>query len=408
MSVRTEAPPPGRPLSGLERVWLAADRMAPPFVNQCVLTHLPALDAERLGQAVERAGFAHPGTRVRLAGRLRATRWVVDGPGPRFTVLEGTTWLARSEAGAPFLAAALSPLRGPVCEVLWLPSNTPETRHLIIRTHHAALDGRGTQLFIEDLLGLYDGKPPLGAEAGPTFDLEMVRATGAGGPHLQARLEPAADAIAPTGAAGPSTQHTWRRVTLPPPLGPVLPRVLRALVNAIEDLAVGASAEHEPLRIGLPVDLRRYVPELRSSANLTGVAPLELPRPAPELAALTAAIEAAARGPAAPGHVLAGDRLRGTPLWLMTLAGRLAAPSLRKRGRYPISASVSNLGRHAWQIAGTPLRAFWVPPPSPGLPLFLSLCGTRDALELCAGAPAGLADGGRLDALLTALIKHLA
>jgi hypothetical protein len=386
-----------RPVSGLERVWLAADRMAPPFVNQCVLTNLPAFDTARLEAAVARAAAVHPGVCVRLNGRLRSLRWVANGPPPRFTTPADPTWTARDERDAPWLRNPLDPQEGPVCEIVALQGATPDTRHIIVRTHHAALDGRGTQLFVEDLLAAYAGEPVRGAEAGPTYDLDLAR------PHApKPRPEPPTDAISPTGASGPGDTHQWRRVTLPKLPSPVLPRVLLALAQAAR--TTGATG---PLRIGLPVDLRRYTPDLRASANLTGVAPLTLPDPLPSLDTLRALVDAAAAGPDAAAHVLAADRLRGTPVWLMTLAGRLAAPSLRRKGRYPISVSVSNLGRHAYTLDGHPISAFWIPPPSPGLPLFMSTCGNATALELCAGSPEGIGGAGRLDALLAHMVQLL-
>lgn len=386
-----------RLVSGLERVWLAADRMAPPFVNQCVLTDLPAFDVARLEAAVARAAAVHPGVCVRLSGRLRSLRWETNGPPPRFTTPAGPTWVARNEADAPWLRTPLDPRNGPVCEVVALHGATPDTRHIVVRTHHAALDGRGTQLFVEDVLAAYAGEPVRAAEAGPTYDLDLAR-----GQAPKPRAEPPTDAASPTGASAPGDTHLWRRVTLPKLPSPVLPRVLLALAHAAR--VQGATG---PLRIGLPVDLRRYAPDLRASANLTGVAPLTLPDPLPSLDALRSLVDAAAAGPDAAAHVLAADTLRGTPVWLMVLAGRLAAPSMRRKGRYPISASVSNLGRHAYTLDGHPISAFWIPPPSPGLPLFMSTCGNATALELCAGSPAGVGGDGRLDALLASMVEAL-
>lgn len=394
-------PAPGRPVSGLERVWLAAEAIAPPFVNQCVLT-LPApltVTEAALRAAVARTAEVHPGVCVRPAGRLRGQRWAIDGPPPRVVRVEAPPWDARSERDAPFLQTPLTPGRGPVCEVVLVPrgggGGGAHTQYIVIRSHHAALDGMGTRLFIEDVLRCLDGETPLGAEAGPTFDLDLARSR-APGP----RREPPADAVAPTGPATRGLSGgTWRRVTLPALPSPVLPRVLRALE---------AVSTPGPLRVGLPVDLRRYAPDLRSSANLTGIAHFELPRAAPTLDALATQITGLAAGPEAAGHILAADALRRTPLWLMRFAGRLAGDALQRRGRYPVSMSVSNLGRMALRLGGVPLPVFWIPPVSPGLPLFVSLTGHAGGLEIAVGAPAALADAGRLDRLCADLAARLA
>jgi len=385
---------PGRPVSGLERIWLAAEAVAPPFVNQCVLT-LPGplnVTETELRASVARAADVHPGVRVSPVGRLRGQRWTLDGPPPRVVRVEAT-WDARSERDAPFLRTPLTPGRGPVCEVVLI--NGVTAQYLVIRSHHAALDGMGTRLFIEDVLRCLDGATPVGAEAGPTFDVDLARGRTPG-----PRPEPPADAVAPTGPATRGVSGgTWRRVTLPTPPSPVLPRVLCALE---------AVSGPGPLRIGLPVDLRRYAPTLRASANLTGIAHFDLPRPAPDLAALAGRIAALASGPEAPGHILAADALRHTPLWLMRFAGRVAGQTLQRRGRYPISLSVSNLGRMDLRVGGVALPVFWIPPVSPGLPLFVSLTGHAGGLEVAVGAPAALADAGRLDRLCGDLAARLA
>jgi hypothetical protein len=392
--VTARLPDPGRPVSGLERVWLAAEALAPPFVNQCVLTLPAPLSTEALRRAVEQAAGVHPGVCVRPLGRLSRQRWVVDGPPPRVVRVEAPEWDARSERGAPFLHAPLVPGRGPVCEVVHVVGGPAGGEHIVIRTHHAALDGTGTRLFVEDVLRCLDDVSPRGAEAGPVFDLDLARGR-APGP----RREPPADAVAPTGAATRGLSGgTWRRVTLPVLPSPVLPRVLAALE------AVSAPGR---LRIGLPVDLRRYAPGLRASANLTGIAHFEMARPAPAPDVLAAHVAEVAGGPDAPGHVLAADALRRTPLWVMRFAGRLAGASLQRRGLYPVSLSVSNLGRTELTLGGRALAVFWIPPVSPGLPLFVSLTGHAGGLELVSGAPAALADAGRLEAFTAALTAAL-
>ena len=76
-----------------------------------------------------------------------------------------------------------------------------------------------------------------------------------------------------------------------------------------------------------------------------------------------------------------------------------------------MSATISNLGRQDLARVSAPsfraTRAFWIPPGSPSMPLFLTLNGDRDGLDLVGTAPVGLASEGRLQALLEATREAL-
>ena len=95
----------------------------------------------------------------------------------------------------------------------------------------------------------------------------------------------------------------------------------------------------------------------------------------------------------------------------MVRAGRKAALQNLKAGRYPISATLSNLGWQDLRLlrgAGfTAQKAFWIPPGNPGLPLFLTLTGDDEGIEVCGAMPIGLADEGRLENLLSELRADL-
>ncbi len=102
-----------RRVSGLERIWLAAERIHAPFANCFVLER--GFEAERLRRAVGLVSAAHPGARVVRRGR----RWVVgDAPIP---VREGPV-----DPDAPLIAP---------CEVVAEPTRTA------IRSRHAVMDG---------------------------------------------------------------------------------------------------------------------------------------------------------------------------------------------------------------------------------------------------------------------------
>lgn len=403
----------GRRLSGLERVWLAADRIRPPFVNQLVIEGRGKIREESLKRALEQVAAAHPGMSLRLKGALGWSRWVPGAP-PELRVVDGRQWDGMGPKGAPFLEEALGVGRGPVCELLWVEGEPPR---LVLRTHHAVTDGRGASYFLEDLFRALREEPVEGAACGPLTDADLARnvplperlsrkARGGSAENQELPpVEPPADRPAPTGACHIfSTATTWARVRIPGRFPRLLPRVAMALGTAARQRT------ETPLRIGIAVDLRRYAGDLRSSANLTGVLHLELGASGPEaLDALEARIQDCL--PFAAGVPLQAERLKGVPLWLMALIGRRSALKNLRKGRFPVSATLSNLGRQdlrAWTSLGwTSRRAFWIPPGNPGLPLFLTLSGDDEGIDLCGTMPVGLADEGRLEALLAEIRADL-
>jgi len=369
-------PPAGRPLGGLERVWWAASRIHPPFAIQIVM-QTGTLPAQRWADALTTAAQAHPGMRGRLRGWLKRTRWTFDGPGPHLRREPGP-W--DGQGTAPFLERPLALRAGRGLELVLVGD------FAILRAHHALVDGRGLWAMAEDTLRALDGRPLAPADGGPC-DLEVVADLAA-----PAFVPPPADQPSPWGAPvrGASSGLIWARCRLP--AGPaVTPRLLAALAATLG-----------PVRVGVPVDLRRHRPALRSDAHLTGVIHLDLPAGCNAEAAGAALAAALARNEAV-AHARAADALRGVPLSLMAAAGRAAIRKSMKTGRFPVAVTLSNLGRCPLTLHGQPVPAFWVPPGNPGMPLFLAVVGDAEGLEVCALAPAALADGGRLTGLLDRL-----
>ncbi len=357
-----------RRVSGLERVWLAAERIAPPFAISVVVEPAIPVALGAFLDAVSAAAAVHPGSRlVRRGGR-----WLATGTVP-VREAAGDTW-------------PMEPMPAS-CEALHLGDR------LAFRARHATTDGLGMWGFVEDVCRALDGRPLTGAVAGPITDLDLARRA----PRHAPFRAPPEDAPAPTGAASAATGMSWtmRRTAV---TSPVLPRVVCALHEASRGFV------DRPLRIGVPVDLRRYA-EIRSDANLTGVLHLETRTPTPASVAAEIA-ERVARHEAA-AHAIAADATRVVPLWLMAWLGRRSIRRQRRTGGHGASATVSNIGRCPLEIGGAPARTFWVPPYNPGMPLLVVFAGDHDSVTLSATAPTAYADGGRLDALMDALIDSL-
>lgn len=391
----------GRQLSTVERIWLIADRLAPPFVNQLVLEGEPGARPDvDWPAALARASAAVPGLSVRLRGVLGWTRWV-PGSGPRLVRVDHSQWDGQSGGGAPFLARRLDPRTGPVAELVEVGGPTPR---LILRTHHAVTDGGGTLLFARALAAAARGEDPEGEAGEVLTDADLARSLGA-----QPEEPVPTDCPSPLGpatAAPLSVRWVRRRVA-----GPTHRLLARAVV------ALGAQVagpRRAAVRIDVPVDLRRHDSDLRSAANLTGLLRLDVGTDLAQTEptdAVSGRIRAGLAQQSEARFPLLSSTLRWLPLWLLERGARRAAETALEQGAFSTTGTVSNLGRldlESLAVPGfAPRRAFFIPPGSPGLPLFLTLTGDDDGVTLCASAPLALASNGRLEALMDRLAERL-
>jgi len=350
-----------RAVSGLERAWLVAGRLHPPFVIHLVVEAAEALDADRWCDAITRTGAAWPGLRVRLGGRLRSTRWIAEDRALPVEVAEGR-W--QGDGSHARLEEPLLP--GPGARALLWPADG----RAVFSAHHAITDGRGLLGFVDDVVRVLGGSAPRGAAGGPSTDADLARTVWHGpAPSISKATHRSPFDHPPEDRPG----LTWRRRRLP----------LRGAVVARSVHAALAASGHD-LAFGVPVDLRRHAPDLRSSANLTGVAHIS-PRHGQTIEDIRHELDAAIDGRAAAGHALQAHGLRGIPLWLMTAIARRG--TRRTDRRVPTSAAITSLGRHDLRLDGQPLRLLLVPPGSEGLPLFMSLSGDADGIEVAAVSP---------------------
>ena len=372
-----------RPVSGLERVWLAAEGIDPPFTIRVILRPARMPDAARWQAAWAALIAVRPGLRLRAVGRLRTTRWIADAAAP-VEVLDDD-WDGWTDH--PAVHVPLDPWAGPTTRLVVM------NQVAMLVVHHAIVDGRGGWRIASDLLAILDGAAPRAAALAP-LDADVVRTLA-----LPEHVDPKPDRRTPFGPATQSPGFVWARRRLAPQS------------QLLARLAVGlVGVRGEPLRVGVPVDLRRHLAEDEAGGagdgNLTGVAHIELD-PAMDAIGAQAAIQAAVDARQAEAHALAADALRGYPLWLMRWAGRHAAQRQRDTRLSPVSATLSNLGRLPLTLAGAPVEVCFMPPYNRGMPLLITLVGDSNAAQLVAVAPAALGDAGRLDEVLDQMCDGL-
>lgn len=376
----------GRPVSGLERVWLAADRVRKPFAIGWVVRGHGALDVEAWRAAVEAVARRWPLTTAALAGAGRHLRWVPTGRAPAVTVN------IDADAGA----RGLDPQTGAVAALTLVPGE--HGPQLVFWGHHALFDARALAAWAEQVAAACRGEA-VAPEGAPPALASLGRA-----PRAQ---EPPADQWPVLGQRGAErgTCWGWRRISGGSG-SPVVP-VLRALATL-------AAADHGALsiRVGVPVDLRPRAAQWPEPGpwNLTGVAQLEVGAVA-EAPTVAAAVRALADGPWPLAHARGAEGLKTVPLCVMGWVGRRSLAQRIRTGRSPTAAVVSNVGRclpEALNGAGFVADfGVWAPPRSPGLPLFVMLGGDAGGVSVSAAMPRALASEGRLDRLLDALASAI-
>ncbi len=368
--------------------------MTPPFAIEWIVEGEGTLDSTAWQVALDVVTDAHPFTAVRLRGTGKRLRFHVGGVRPGVRVVDGSGWDGQSSAGVPWGVGELDAKHGPVAEIVLLSGPVPR---VVYRALHAVFDGRGVAHWAREIGRALRGEP-LEGPADPVDDREAARAVEA--PPGQ---EPANDAAAPWMPNSADLRTSWVRRRVEQPGRQIMPRLMLALAQRVDGLT----------RISVPVDLRPRLRDAgfsdvdRYTGNLTGIVHLNLD-PAADLDTIAGQLRTVVLSPAAAGHALAAHQIRGVPIWLMAKAGTAAARSSLQAQKWPVTAAITNLGLQQPQtLSGAAFvakRILTVVPSTPGLPLFVSLTGDPDGVEMCASAPHALADMATLSALLEQLL----
>lgn len=376
----------------MERVWLTAGEICPPFAIALVVEVDGRWEIGALRRAVEAAAAVVPAARVVLRGVGCGLRWEDGGRAPEVREVDGEGWDGRSEVGAGFLEAPLPPASGPfeVC----LVRGSPE--RLVFRVHHAACDARGLLAWAEAVCAVARGERVV-VPTGERTDLELAGA---------ARPVPpvADDAVALTGAHTGGTGTVWRRVSLQGSWRGFTYRLVHGLAqHALAQRPVGL------VRVQVPVDLRP-ADGAREVGNFVGMVGVEV-------AAGVGWEEVRERLRGAIGRGEAAGQVRGVrwlvhvPRWLMRWAGEAGMKRSVRTGRYGASAVVSNVGEVALErlsvVGARAVTAFVVPPVAWGTPCFVIVVRCGERAEVVVGMGAGFAGGGRAERVVEAIVEAL-
>lgn len=397
-----------RPLSVSEYCYAAlgssADTLDVPREIVYVFEADSTLERADWQRALDAAVQVHPGVRLRITGQRLGARWRSDGPPPRLRQVCDCDWDGRGKDGSAFITAApLSVRSGPVAELI-VAEGSGLTR-LIFRVLHAVMDGRGCQLFMQDLFRALRGEPLQGINCSDS-DTALFKRLMA--PLRGHRPQPQAPRRAKplTGPpSGDESGDTWRRLSLHGPQ----PQLTARLVEALADFA--GRDGRVPLLFRIAIDLRRHAPDLRLTSMFTSTLTLPL-QPGERATDFARRLDAQLAGGL---HLL---QWRREALWLAEsirllsfgALDRLIARTPRNFRKRPslCTAIVSNHGRQdasRYQCPGFRLRSLFVLGEQEAARC--SAVGVGERCELVVGMPRIQASDGRLDALMRHLAERL-
>lgn len=395
-----------RPLSTIERYYVSCDsKHHTPCVNQMVVEGTGEIDEKKIRNAVTKASYANPGSRVKLVGHLGFSRWVDSEHSTPLRVIH-RNWDGRSNDDADFLLYPLPTRTGPTSEVLLIIA---ENKYfLIFRTHHGAMDGRGTLHFANDVFRCMRGEDPIG-ENSNINDMQLAKSLN----NHSAATELGPDVAAATGDPiqtdeDNSSPSRWIRQTLPGKHRGLLAKV------AIEIARYTRLKGENSVRFQIPVDMRPHKEGLNSTANLTGGIVVKVDANTAEAdwnndIKLQLAEKKEAEIPSffkiLPFHLLN---------WVPTSIIKSTTDNLVKKRRetsvFRTTGIISNLGLlKVDELSGpgfTATKCYFIPPEFETTALFVVLAGHSEGVEIMMRIPRQL-DGGRMQELMDFVIDNI-
>lgn len=257
-----------RPLSFLEYYFASIGRSPKSQEGDCeVITIIEGesrITRDEWEAALAKVIEVNPACRLRIVGKRQYSRWRSDGMPTCVRYVENCNWDGRSGVGAEFIKAMRFDLKnGPTSELI-IVSGNPE--RVILRTHHAVMDGMGAVYCLQELFRALRGEPLLGTNA-IFSDSDLMQSVSS--------LPPPKYADNPARLTGgvrkAAIGNVWRRLTLQNVQNNYL---LGALAIWAGQFARNYS--NQPVRILVPVSLRRHYDGLLAMTNFAGLLIVEL------------------------------------------------------------------------------------------------------------------------------------
>lgn len=372
-----------------------AKTLDPPRIITMVLEGTSGVTPAQWRDALSRVVDANRGVCLRIQGFRQRARWTsVGARPPLLRIIRDCPWDGTSQCGIEAIEQTRLHLQtGPAAELMIA---TGTVTRLILRARHALMDGMGALHFFQELFRALRGAPLLGTNASFS-DVDLMRAITSegwrGGGH---------DPIPLTGGAqGAAHGDVWQRLTLPAGRQ-------ENLMARVAEVSARYAWSFKPglVRVAVPVNLRRHLPNLHSTMNFSGLLHVELtPGETAEDFRRKLRDGLAQNRDAACPRV--AECIRYLPFgWIDRLTGRTPRNYLRRRLLETVL--ITNLG----VIDLGPLScAQFEPHNSYCLPVmgnsFISLSTSGRHLNIVVGMPAVYASAGRLERFLERLREEL-
>ena len=212
------------------------------------------IDPAALAAAVAIASEACPGARLIRHGR----RWVDSGKAPKVRVAKAADF-DRARLDSSLLRKRLADRGAPSCEVI-LVSGEPTT--VVFRAHHAVMDAIGARIWQQQVFLALRGEPVEAATPQVTWEQAMAEAAANLGRELKPHT-PQPALWLPTLLGQASTRYRrpmWRRRTIEGTHPAAAAKIARMAAARGGGMAL----------VEVPVDLRPYLPGLRTTSSIGG------------------------------------------------------------------------------------------------------------------------------------------
>lgn len=387
-----------RNVSPVERLFTIFSETDPPFCNQLILEGTGVIDKPLWEKAIAEACEANPSSRVVYQGRSVWAKWVDTGVPAPLRFVDGSNWSGFNSDGALFFNDPLPFKTSHSAEVV-VVNGCDSPQRVILRTLHATMDGGGTWNWAHDIFRALR-KEPLEGWLDPINDQEFLKSL-----KLQpAKPEKKIKCLTATGQPD-KTQETgfiWNRVRLEGKFSKLLSQLTIAVAKEARKQGPGN------VRIGVPLELRRRIPDTRSSSNLTRRIYLDV-EPDDTIESITKQLIAKLEN--------LNDDPKGSntfgyipSFWLKSLY-LSSLKRGRETGNYKDSGTISNGGLlpldelHGGGFVTESF--FWIPTVIETKPFFMSTVGYGNILEVVTAMPKIHGSNGRLDTFSSNIIAEL-
>jgi amino acid adenylation domain-containing protein len=353
-----------------------------------------SLDTGRLAEAIATASAACPGARLVRRGQ----EWVDGGTPPPLKVVD-----VPADADLLKLPELRDCVAEPFCEVVLVRREAGSRLAVAFRAHHAVMDAQGLLTWARDIFHALRGEPVVGAP-----DAISDRDVCAQLPGRAESAAPQPDKPPIMGSCKPVAQA--RTVLARRSLQGRYPGITARLAALLAEVVAEQPGGAREAAFYVPVDLRYYRPEVRSTANLSLGMPVRVSAGEDWADVHARLLRAVKEG--APAQNVVPDVTLTAPLRAIESILRETNRRTRAAERFPVNAVLSHAGRvdlgDLCAPGFTAHTAFIMERPLPGEAPALNVLELDWHTEITVAWWDGDVTQARLDALLERLVARLA